>query len=106
MPQDMRCDNVRPIRQILPRGADQRRAQHLITNPGRGAVGVAAFRRKQRHPGPGVIVTELRPHVLDEPPQRRTSVVDQWHHALARPRVPGILAMTHVHPCRSGPAAT
>jgi hypothetical protein len=60
------------------------------------AVGVLALRGQQRRPGPGVITTEVRPHILDEPPQRRPGVVDQWHHALTRPGTPGALAMTDV----------
>jgi hypothetical protein len=70
------------------RSGGQRRPQRFVPDPPGGAVGVLTFRGQQRDTGSGVVVTELRPHILDEPAQRRPGVVDQRHPALYGLRIP------------------
>jgi hypothetical protein len=83
MAKDMGSDHIGPVRQVRSGGLGQRRPQGLVTDPGGGPVGVLALGRQQRNPRPGVVVAELAPHVLDEPAQRLTCVVDQRDHAFA-----------------------
>src|SRR5664280_2485336 len=42
----------------------------LVTDPGRRRVAVLPLGWQQRDAGPSVVVTEVTPPVLDEPPQR------------------------------------
>jgi hypothetical protein len=94
MAKDVRSDHVGPVGQVRPGGLGQRRAECLVADPGCGAIGVLAFGRQQRDTWPGVVVAELAPHVLDEPAQRLTCVVDQRDHPLTGPGPAGSLAVT------------
>ena len=96
MPQHMRGDPARPVRQVNRCRRGQRRAQRLVAHPGGAAVGVAALGTEQRGAGPGVIIIEAAPHVLDEPPQGRPGAVDQRHHPLAWTGPAGALALADV----------
>lgn len=63
---------------------------------GGGTVSVLPLAREQWGTRASVIVVELAPHVLDEPPQRAVGTVDQRHHPLARARAAGTLAVADV----------
>jgi hypothetical protein len=52
-------------------------AQSVVADPARGAVGVLPLGGKQRGAGAGVVVVELAPDVLDEPPKGPVGAVDQ-----------------------------
>jgi hypothetical protein len=67
-------------------------AQGVVTDPPAGAISVLALRGKQRCAGPDVVAVEVAPHVLDEPAQGPTSIIDQRHHSLTRPAPSGAFA--------------
>ena len=92
MPQHVRRDPLRPVRQVLRRRGGQAGPQRLVAGPRRAAVGVAPLGAEQRRTRPGVIIVEAGPDVLDEPPQGRPGAVDQRHHPLPRPGPAGALA--------------
>src|SRR5664280_1429795 len=68
----------------------------LVTDPGRRRVAVLPLGWQQRDAGPSVVVTEVTPPVLDEPPQRLAPVVDQRDHPFPAPGTTSALAMTDV----------
>src|ERR1039458_6507293 len=74
------------------------RAARSASSPTR-AAGPSAFLRSDGSsgtPGAGVVVAELRPHVLHEPAERRAGVADQRDHPLPRPGAAGALAVPDV----------
>ena len=92
MPQHVRRDPLRPVRQVRGRRGRQIGPQRLVAGPGRAPVGVAPLGAEQRGTRPGVIIIEAGPRVLDEPAQGRPGAVDQRHHPLPRPGPAGALA--------------
>ena len=92
MPQHMRRDSLRPVRQVRRRRGGQRGPQRLVAGPRRGPVGVVALGAEQRRTRSGVIIIEKGPDVPDEPAQGRPGAVDQRHHPLPRPGPAGALA--------------
>src|SRR5664280_1446604 len=68
----------------------------LVTDPGRRRIAVLPLGWQQRDAGPSVVVTEVTPHVLDEPPQRLARIVDQRDHPFPGPGTTSALAMTDV----------
>jgi len=81
---------------VLRGGRGQRRAQRLVAHPAALPSALAALGAKQRRAGPGVVIVEAAPYVLDEPPQGRAGPVDQRHHPLAGPGPAGALALADV----------
>ena len=95
-PQDMRRQLLFPPRQMQLGRVFEPTTQGIVTDPARGAVGVLELGGEQRGAGTGVIVIELAPDILDEPPQRAVGAIDQRHHALTWPGSTGALAVTDV----------
>ena len=106
MPQHVRGDPLRPVRQVRRRRGGQGGPQRLVADPRRAPVGVAALGAEQRGTGPGVIIIEAGPDVLDEPAQGRPGAVDQRHHPLPRPGPAGALAHAGRAASRTGPGPT
>jgi hypothetical protein len=92
--QDMRSHPVGPVRQMHRRRRGQRGPQCLVAHPGCCPVSVAAFGRKQRGTGPGVVLIEAAPHILHKPPQGGPCVVDQRHHPFTETASTGALAFS------------
>jgi hypothetical protein len=96
MAQHVRRQPGCPVRQVRTGGLGQGVADPVIAEPAAAAVTAAALGGKQRRSGPGVVGSEVPPHVLDEPPQGPVRTVDERDHPLARARAARSLAVADV----------